>query len=181
MAEQDVAEFIPRVRRALEGPVPTGVALDDQVVLAMAADAIADVILFTNGQWGHSLVVTDRDVTTNVPIAWAVDPELSLAEESMIAYQAALTFFFHYFRDLKTSERMKNEGQEWEYTLSANVVRDQIALLKDARDLALASLKAVNPVLARYSSILQVRDRVASAWLEPWVPLSDGGGVELVP
>lgn len=182
MAQQDVAELTPRVRRALEGPVPLIVgALTDDQILALTADAIADVILFTSGQWDHSLIVTSRDGTTNYPDGWAVDPELSSAEESMIAAQAALTYFFHGFKDQKVSERIRNEGQEWEYTMSANLLRDWITMLKEQRDMALATLKATSPVLARYASILQVRDSLASAYLEPWVGGGLGGGIELVP
>lgn len=184
MAQQDVAEITPRVRRAVEGPVPVapGDALTDGQILALTADAIADVILFTNGQWGHQLIATHRDAISNAPDGWAVDPGLQLEEESMIAAQAALVYYFHIFKDMKVSERIKNEGQEWEYALSANVVRDQIAALRDQRDRALASLLAAHPVLARYASFLQVRDRVASAYLEPWVLGGGlGGGIELVP
>ncbi len=182
MPEQDIAEYGPRVRRALEGPVPlvTG-ALTDGQILALTADAIADVILFTGGQWGHALIATERDEDTNVPIAWAVEPGLELQEESMIAAQAALTYYFHIFSTTKVSERIRNEGQEWEYQFSANLVRDQMAALRDQRDRALAALLGAHPVLARYASFLEVRDRVASAYLEPWVSGSLGGGIELVP
>lgn len=182
MAQQDVAEILPRVRRAVEGPVAVSAPLSDAALIAMTADAIADVILFTGGDWGHRLVVTERDATTNVPTEWAVDPGLELEEESMIAAQAALTYYFHLFKDRKISERISNEGQEWEYTLSANMLRDVYSALKDQRDLALNALRAEQPVLARYASILAVRDRTAAALLEPWVPLGGGtGGIELVP
>ncbi len=183
MAQQNVAELTPRVRRALEGPVPLLVgALTDDQILALTADAIADVILFTSGQWDHELIVTSREAGTNYPDGWAVDPELSSAEESMIAAQAALTHFFHGFKEMKVSERIRNEGQEWEYTLSANLLRDWIAMLIAQRDRALDTLRATNPVLARYASILQVRDSLASAYLEPWVAGGGlGGGIELVP
>lgn len=182
MAGQEIAEFVPRVRRALEGPVPlTSGGLSDGQIVALTADAIADVILFTSGQWNHKLVATHRDEDTNVPDEWEVDPGLELEEESMVAAQAALTYYFHVFKDMKVSERTRNEGQEWEYALSANVVRDQIAALKEQRDRAIEALLANHPVLARYASFLEVRDRVASVYLEPWVRGGLGGGIELVP
>lgn len=182
MSAQDVAEITPRVRRAVEGPtpVPSG-ALTDAQLLALTADAIADVILLTNGQWGHQLIVTSRNATTNAPEGWSVDPGLEPEEESMIAAQAAITYYFHVFKDKKVSERIKNEGQEWEYGLSANLLRDMMASLKEQRDAALGSLLAAHPVLARYASILEVRDRVAAAVLEPWARGGLGGGIELVP
>lgn len=184
MALQDVAAITPRVRRAVEGPipVPSSEALTDSQILALTADAIADVILFTNGAWDHQLIVTHRDTTTSFPDQWAVDPELLPEEESMIAAQAAITYFFHVFKDKKVSERIRNEGQEWEYNLSANLLRDMMAALRAQRDEALASLKAASPVLARYESFLLVRDRVTAAVLEPWVHGGGlGGGIELVP
>lgn len=185
MAAQDVREMIPRVRRAIEGPIPPAQAdaLSDPQVEALAADAIADVILLTVGQWPHTLEVSDRDADTNVPLHWTVTDGLSLPEESMIAAQAALTFFFHEFRDRKVSEHIEDEGRTWEYTLSANMLRDQIKLLIDTRDAALEALKREHPVLARYASILAVRDRVSSAMLEPWIygGLGIGGGQEQAP
>ncbi len=181
MAQQDVAELVPRVRRALEGPVPLATALTDDQILAWTADAIADVLLFTSGQWDHELVVTDRDPVGNFPTGWAVDPELSSAEESMVAAQAALTYVFHTFKDQKVSERIRNEGQEWEWAKSPNLLRDWMAMLRQQRDAALEGLLATNPVLARYASILQVRDSLASAYLEPWVAGGLGGGIQLVP
>lgn len=182
MAAQDVAEISPRVRRAVEGPVPlTSGALQDAAILAMAADAIADVILLTNGQWEHKLVVSHRNEDTNAPDGWQVDPPLEPEEESMIAAQAAINYFVFIFQNKKVSERIQNEGQEWEYGLSANLLRDTLAALKEQRDAALTSLKAANPIMARYASLLEVRDRIASAVLEPWVSGGLGGGIELVP
>lgn len=177
MAAQDVAELIPRVRRAIEGPagLTTG-ALQDAQVEALAADCIADIILLTGGQWEHTLV---REVDGGGE-SYTVDPPLELDEESMVAAQAALTYFFHQYKDAKTSERVKNEAQEWEYSSSAQLMRDYMKVLVDMRDKALAALLRTTPVLARYASILQVRDRVASAVLEPWVGGGLGGGIELV-
>lgn len=179
MAAQNVRELIPRVRRAVEGPITPEQALSDDQVLALAADAIADIILFTAGSWGHTLVVTGRAAETNVPNEWAVDPELNPEEESVVAAQAALGYFFHTFKDMKTSERIVSEGREWEYNTSANLLRDWIKALQEQRNKALESLQAANPALARYASILAVRDRVAAARLEPWQGVGVGGGMEL--
>lgn len=182
MAAQDVRLLVPRVRRALEGPVPlpSGALSDDQVV-AVTADAIADVILLTAGAWNHTLEVTDTDVDTGFPDEWAISPELSLQEESVIAAQAAITYFFHRFRSEKISERIAQEGREWEWQKSANVLRDWIKLLQDQRDAALTALMRVHPALARYASILAVRDRAGAAMLEPWTVNGLGGGQELAP
>lgn len=182
MAQQDVSELVPRVRRAVEGSVPPATGgLTDAQLLAITADAIADVILFTAGTWKHQLLVTARDSSSNAPTGWAVDPGLSPEEESLIAAQAALTYYFHIFKEMKTSERIKNESQEWEYAKSATLLRDQMAALKDQRDMALVAIARKTPILARYASFLEVRDRVASAYLEPWVAGGLGGGIELVP
>ena len=170
MAAQDIAEIVPRVRRALEGPIPVNPALTDEAVEAVAADAVADLILFTNGRWGHQLVVTDRDDTTNIPTEWGVDPGLTPADESLVAYQAALTNVGVLLKDMKVSERIKNESQEWEWQLSASGVRDWLKALIDLRDTALESVFAGNPVLPRVASILHARDPVGAALVERFVP-----------
>lgn len=182
MAAQDVRELVPRVRRAIEGPVPlaTG-ALTDEQIEALTADCIADIILMTNGAWEHTLVVSERD-GEQVPISWAVDPALELQEESIVAAQAAVTYFFHQFRDLKTSERIRDEGTEWEWATSATLLRDHLKALVEQRDAALAAIKADNPVMARYASFLQVRDPLMAAVIEPYVGgVGLGGGQLLSP
>jgi hypothetical protein len=182
MAAQDVREFIPRVRRAIEGPVPlaTGALTDDQIE-ALAADSIADVILLTVAMWPHKLLVTERSAPANVPIHWEVDPGLSLEEESVIAAQAAITYFFHEVKDKKVSETITNEGQSWDYEISGPLLRDQIKLLQQQRDAALKAVTEAHPVMARYASILEIRDRVGSALLEQWTRGGIGGGQETAP
>lgn len=178
MAAQDVADLIPRVRRALEGPVElTGPdRLTDAQVEALAADAVADIILLTVGAWPHTLEVTAPDPDTGHPLHYAVTPELTLPEESVIAAQAAITYFFHQVKNLKVSETITNEGQSWDYQLSANLLRDQVKLLQMQRDESLKALIRTHPALARYASILNVRDRVGAALLEPWANGGLGGG-----
>ena len=171
MAGQNVKTLIPRVRRALEVEgAPIG-ATDDELE-ARIADAIADIILLTHGEWGHELVVTER-TAEGVPEEWQVDPELTAAEEGLVAAQVALDYFFHVFRSTKVSERIRNEGQEWEYATSANLMREQWSALLARRDAALQAANAETPVLARYASILHVRDQVGAAYVEPWL----GGGI----
>lgn len=183
MAAQDVRSLLPRVRRAVEGPftLPPEQTLNDSQVEALAADAIADIILFTYGEWGHKLAVTDRNVDTAAPEHWSVDPELEPEEESVIAAQAAIQYFFHAFRDTKVSETIKNEGREWTYSLSANVLKDQIALLREQRDKALEAVVRKHPVMARYASLLEARDPLGSVLLEPFVANQGIGGHYLLP
>lgn len=174
MAAQDVRELIPRVRRAIEGPVPlTSGALEDGQVEALAADCIADIILFTEGAWHHALDVGELD-GNGVPAHWTVDPGLSLPEQSLVAAQAAVQFFIYTVKNGKTSERIKNESREWEWTKSPTLLKDWFAELVKARDLALNTVVAMNPPMARYASILAVRDPLAASLLEPWSP--DGAG-----
>lgn len=174
MAAEDIRELIPRVRRAVEGPAADmdGLgpgALTDNQVLALVADSISDVILLTAGEWGHTLAISGRsDGETGFPTEWTVTPALSLGEEAMVAAQAALTAFYHTVRDKKTSERITNEGVEWEWSKSANTLLEQLRALRDQRDAALAALIRAHPALARYASFLEVRDSVGFAQLEPW-------------
>jgi hypothetical protein len=178
MAAQDVRELVPRVRRALEGPVAATNGLSEAQIEAVTADAIADLILLTAGEWEHTLTATSVDPDTEVQ-HYAVEPELSLAEQSLVAAQAALTQVFHVLRDAKVSETIRSEGQEWSYDRSANVLRDWLKALQDQRDKALEALEAGNPIMVRVSSILAVRDRLASAVIEPWLASSGAGGYEL--
>lgn len=181
MAAQDVREIIPRVRRAIEGPVPleSGGLSDDQL-LALTADCIADIILMTGGKWDHTLYITSIDDTTGVA-EYEVDPALSLPEESMVAAQAAVSYFFNRFGGGRTSERTRQADVEVEWAMSAQVLRDWLNYLIGQRDAALKVVMAANPVMARYASILEVRDRIGSALLEPWVSGGLGGGQILYP
>lgn len=179
MAQQDLTTLIPRLRRAIDGP-GDGLAtpLDDGQIEAAAADAIADVILYTGGLFGHTLVVLDRDDTYAAPNSWAVDPELTPEEETVIVAQAAINFFFHYFRGLKVSESIANEGQTWEYSLSANVVKAQFDELVAARDRALAAVERNHPVPTAFASFLEGRDYYTAQLIEPW---TRGSGLPVLP
>lgn len=187
MAQQAVSELIPRLRRAIDGPAgDSGLAapLDDAQLKEAAADAIADVIFYTGGLFGHTLVVLDRDDAYNAPNDWAVDPELAPEEETVIVAQAAINFFFHFFKGLKVSETITNEGQSWEYALSANVVKTQFDQLVKMRDQALAQVERQHPVPTLYASFLEARDWQTSRLIEPYVdalpvlPQGAGGGLE---
>lgn len=177
---QDVADLVPRVRRAIEGPkaLPEDDPrhLTDEEILAITADAIGQVILLTEGAWPHTLIRDPgADPTSSSDDSWTVDPELTEVEAEVVAAQVAITYFFFVFQNQKTSERIQNEGQEWEYTYSAQALVRQIDTLKDTRDRALNALVTLHPVLASYASFLHERDRVAAALLEPWRAGGIGG------
>lgn len=183
MAAQDVADLIPRVLRAIYGPLlPASGAVGSPEAEAMLADAIADIILFTEGRWNHTLLVSGRvgGGATGAANAWQVQPTLAPEEETVVVAQAALMYFFHEFKDKKVSETLTQDGRTWTYTLSAQVLREQVLSLRDQRDRALKALMDEHPVLARFVSMLEVRDRLASAVLEPWVAGGVGGGQVLV-
>lgn len=170
----NVRELIPRVRRAIEGVGNTVDSLSDDEVLAVTADAISNIIFYTNGRWGHAINVLERDSSTNAPTEWEIVPDLEPAEETVIVAQAALDHFFHVLRTVKTQETIRNEGSEWSYSFSANALSEQLKLLRDARDEALEILSGVNQgITARYQSFIAVRDSAVSAVIEPWT----GGGV----
>jgi hypothetical protein len=134
----------------------------------MVADATADAILFAGGLFGHQLIVKARDPTEGFPTAWQTEAILDEWEVSVITAQVALNFFFFALRDLKNSESIKNEGTEWSYTLSANVLRDYISELQNQRDMALKALRSWHPVIDRYASNIRVRDQATVAILEWW-------------
>lgn len=179
----DTRVLIPRVRRALEGPdTPSGSGavaagnMSDDAVNAIIADAIAGIIFYTGGLFGHTLDVEERDDDYLAPIAWSVDPELTEAEGTVIVAQAALDYLFTYLRGFKVSQRISDEGQEWEYDHSAQVVAEQIKALRAARDEAIAQLTEDNPSLVDWISTVAVRDAETSQMIEPWVHGMGWGG-----
>lgn len=170
----DVRVMVPRVRRALENAgAPT--TLSDDELKDRVADAIAAISLYTHGSWGKTLTVSEVD-DDNVPVEYEVDPALTLEEQTVIAAQAALDWFFLGLVNKKMSERIADEGTSWEYTLSPNLVRDALKTLQGERDKALAAIEDDTGPLDHYESFLAVRDQAAAAVLEPWVfGLSVGG------
>lgn len=174
---QAVEDYIPRVRRAIEGPVPLadGAAgrLTDTQVEALTADALADIILLTKGQWPHKLL-RDAPVPDE---SWSVDPAISEPEERMIALQVALNYFYFVFQNAKTGEVIQNEGQSYEWSKSAQAMVRQIDAVKEARDRALEAVLAEFPVLAKYASFIATRDVTAAPLLEPWRTSAGDSGV----
>lgn len=167
----DTNVMVPRARRYIEGPYgppENRPSLADDVVNAMVADACADIILFSGSLFGHVLKVTARDPTGGFPTAWSTSEVLDEWEVSVVTAQTALNYFFFLFRDLKSSQNIKNEGTEWQYTVSVNVIRDYIAELQSRRDMALQGLQKHHPILDRYASNIRVRDQATVAILEWW-------------
>lgn len=175
---KDTRVLIPRVRRALEGPAAAsgavGALTDDQVN-AVIADAIASIIFYTGGLFGHELVVEERDATYLAPIAWSVDPAMEEAEQTVIAAQAALDYFFDFARGAKVSERIADEGQEWEYSFSATLLNEQLKALREARDQAIERLSEANPAMDTWVNFIEVRDAQTAAIVEPWAQHGMGG------
>ena len=168
---KDLMVLVPRARRYIEGPYgapPNRPTLQDAQIYAMVADACADIILFAGSLFGHELLVKARDPTAGYPTAWSTDTVLDEPEGSVIMCQTALNYFFFAFRDLKTSETIQNEGTQWSYTLSANVLRDYLNDLQSRRDMALKGLRSWHPVIDRYASNIRVRDQATVALLEWW-------------
>jgi hypothetical protein len=178
----DVRVLVPRIRRAVEGAGAPAVLADD-AVKDLAADAIAAVILYSGSVFGKQLLVTATDSATGAPSEYATSAPLNLQEGTVIAAQAALDYFFHRFAEMKTSETIQDEAQSWTYTLSAQLLRDQLKLLSEQRDKALEALSgALGPALDSYASFIATRDLHTSMLIEPWVHfdtgLSLGGGME---
>jgi hypothetical protein len=152
----DVRSLVPRVRRALDSAGNTTVLTDDEVV-ALTADAIAAVIFYTGGQslaFGYQLIVTERDEVYLAPIAWKTDTELTPEAQTVVAAQAALDRLFTRLSEIKVSETLRDEGQEWSYQLSASMLTKQIDVLVKMRDDALARVAAQNAMYDRYVTYL---------------------------
>jgi hypothetical protein len=187
--------LIPACRRAIDGPTATApdapsTTLNDAEVLGLLADATAELILNTASPdgsdvnaFGNQLVVVERDSNYMAPIAWRTDQPRSTAQDAAILSQAALSHYFWLVKGLKVTESMKNEAVEWSYSFSATVVASWMQYLIANRDKAIAALQSINVVMDAYISLVAERDRLAAAWLEPYVaeigapvPYAGGGG-----
>lgn len=179
----DLAVLIPWARRACEGPYgpPAGqVTLADDVVYPMIADACSEIILFSGSLFGHCLAVTARDPLAGYPTQWKTDEVLNQWEGAVIICQTALDYWRFLFRDTKTTLAIKNEGTEYSYTMSAQVIGGYLRQLASDRDKAIDGLRAHNIVLDRYASNIRVRDQATVAVLEWWdtnSPDASGGGM----
>lgn len=179
MSETDIRVLVPRVRRALGGaPERTDDAIKDVV-----ADAIADIMLYTGGVFGKTLIVTERDPDPDGPPSeYATSDELTFPEQSVVAAQAALTAFFTDLTAMKTSERIADEAGEWEYSLSASALRGRADQLMRLRDDALAQIGSdAGASLERYSSYLAIRDASVAILVEPWLTAGSASGQEIDP
>lgn len=174
MSATSIRELVPRVRRAVEGPVPLPNPLSDDVLKDMVADALADVILYTGTAFGKKLAVTARDPDTNAPSEYETSEELTLEEQAVIAAQAALNYYFFTMAGQKTAERISDEGGSWEWQTSATLLRDMFAALKEARDKALEALRSADAPLDTYASFLAVRDAEVARCIEPWTEPEPG-------
>lgn len=177
----NVRVMVPRVRRALEN-AGAPVDISDEEMKDRVADALADVILYTGSAFGKDLAVLAVD-DDNVPQEYATSDALTLPEQSVVASQAALNYLVSLLIGLKVSETISDEAQTWTYDLSANIMRDAFAALKDSRDRALDAINESH-TFDVYESFLAVRDVQTVALIEPWVARRSagdagvGGGIE---
>lgn len=173
--ETDIRVMVPLVRRAVLGVAPADpLELTDDQVKDLTADAVAEIILYAGSIFGKQLVVTDTDGTSGAPTEYATSDALTLQEQIVVASQAALNHFFFRIVNAKTSERIQNEGVEWEWQTSASVMRDQFKQLIDRRDKALAAL-GNGQILDAFESFLAVRDVATANVIEPWAAVGYGG------
>lgn len=182
-----VRVLIPRTRRLLEGPAAASgnasgsSSFTDPQVEALVADAIADVILYSGGFFGHELEVTERDEVYGAPIGWKTAEELTEPEGTLVMTQAALNYFFVQVKDMKVQESISREGEAWSYQLSANALTEWLRYLRAERDKAIAEIAKSGAALESYESFILVRDRWTSHYIEPWVTGAGLGGMETDP
>lgn len=183
---RDTRVLIPRTRRALEGIQAAGSGFDsstfaDDAVNSAVADSIANILLYKGDFFGATLEVVERDETYMAPIAWRTSRELTEAEASLVAIQAALDYVYITLVGTKQSETIRNEGQEWSYSFSATVLADRLKALRADRDRALAAIEAQHGQMEDWVSFIQARDAYVSSLVEPWVHPSGVGGQRLDP
>lgn len=166
----DVRVLIPRTRRAIDGPAATGsgaasATLSDDEIKSLVADAIAEVIFYTNGRWGYTLLPSGED-DYGAPDEYDVDPDLTLPEQTVVIAQAALNYFFFEFINTKTHEIITNEAKTWEWERSANLLVEQFKMLRQMRDDALAQVLVEHPALDQWYDFIEYRDRLTAAYTE---------------
>lgn len=169
--------MVPRARRTLEGPGASGTdpasGLNDEQVIAIVADAVAEAIFYTNGAFDVKLEVSERDPNYGAPIAWELSRELNDAEQTVIMAQAALNYIFSTLTTQKTSETFKEADREWSYGISASALTERIKTLREQRDKALELLATTSIVAEVWVNSLTIKDAYTDALVEPW--LSTGG------
>jgi antitoxin component of RelBE/YafQ-DinJ toxin-antitoxin module len=159
----DIRVLVPRVRRALEGtgqPVLTDDQVKDQV-----ADAIADIILLTSGAFDVKLAVTATE--NGAPTEYRTERELTLPEGSAVAAQAAMKYLMVELQSFKTSETIRDEGQEWTWATSTQATTQRIKDLGDFRDRAIAAIMASKFAVDSFDSFLEQRDMAVARRVEP--------------
>jgi len=181
--QADVRVMIPRVRRALLGPLGSGYVqsqLNDSDTTAIIADALADVILYGGGTvFGKTLEVTERDNFYQSPVAWKTSEALTEPEQTVIVCQAALNYLMRTLTEAKTAQRIKRADEEWEYSLSASAVAERLKELRAARDSALASMEASEGAMEVWVNTLLVRDQYTDTLIEPYIAGGLGGQTEI--
>lgn len=175
---RDTRVLIPRVRRGIEGAGVTTQTLEDDAINALVADAIANIILFTGGLFGHNLDVVTRDSTYMAPTAWLVDPALSEAEGGLIVIQAQLDFLFNDLKSTKIQETIRDEATEWSYSLSATALSELLKGLRKQREEILAAIVASEGAMDAWVNTLFERDAYTDALIEPYAVFGGLGGQE---
>lgn len=168
----DLRVLVPKARRACEGPFgppPNLPTLTDEQIYQMVADACGDVLVLTGSFFGHQLLVKKRDPLVGFPTDWRTEVELTEAEGGVIVAQAAINYIFHLFRETKTNETIKDEGQEWTWQRSANLLVLQVKQLTEARDKAIEMLERMHAPMESWISTVAERDKLAAIYLEPYV------------
>lgn len=179
----DLRVLVPRAARKMEGPWgnPNGrPPLTFTQVYEMIADACAEIKMLSGSFFHHTLKVKSRDPLVGFPTAWQTDTPLEEYESAIVCAQVALNYYYYLFRNMKISESVKNEGTEWTYSLSANVIRNYLESLVKERDDAVAGLRINIPVLDHFASNIRIRDQATVAVLEWWdinSPGITGGGL----
>lgn len=178
MPQTDVKVLVPRVQRAV---ARIGGTLTSEEAESASADALSSILLYTGSVFGKQLVVTSR-TAEGIPSGYATTDELTLAEETVVAAQAALDYFVSFMTTGKTSEQIADEAQSWSWSRSAQALRDAFAYLIGERDRAIEATTARAPGMVAFESFLAVRDVEVARLIEPFAAgMLGAGGLEADP
>lgn len=158
---RDIRLIVPQVRRYLAPGVASASAASsytDDHLVQVTADAIGELILISGGDdpFGYSIAASAVDGSGFIT-DYYTEPEIALVDRSLVAIQAAIGQVFGELRDMKTSEKIANEGSSWEWQKSVTGVQEKLKQLLALRRLIFERAAEGNRVLDGFVDLIEVR------------------------
>lgn len=162
----------PIVRRALEPGVPSASAAASytaDMIRDVTADAFSMIQFAAGPDWPYYISVIERNPTTCFPEEFATNEALPYEVQSLVGIQAALQATLNELTTtLKMRETIKDEGSEWTYEKSVNLLRDKIKALQDDRNEAIRQMQRAVAPLEQFVNLIAQRVPLIDQRIEPY-------------